>query len=64
MVSSTENLTAQRCYIIDKEICEVVGVSQLTSWRWTKELGFLRRWKEWEGKTRTKSSLNGRKNVG
>ena len=50
MDSSTENLATQRFYITDKEIRKVLGVSQPTLWRWTKELGFPKAMEGMRGK--------------
>ena len=39
-----------RMFISDKEIREVLGISQPTLWRWTQELGFPKSLKGMRGK--------------
>ncbi|MFA0580349.1 helix-turn-helix transcriptional regulator, partial [Vibrio sp. 10N.222.49.F1] len=51
-------------FISDKEIREVLGISQPTLWRWTQELGFPKSLKGMRGKRPYKEFMKWAKDRG
>ncbi|MFL9806292.1 helix-turn-helix transcriptional regulator [Vibrio cyclitrophicus] len=60
----TESANTPRLYITDKEVREILQISQPTLWRWTKELGFPQAIKGMKGRRPYREFIDWAKNNG